>query len=95
MKITKSRLKQIIKEELTNILNEEGWQEATDINAVLSTNYEGVIINANSAYCSSLASGEMCAAQYDFTLSDDIVLGDISFDILTTATGPDNFDFST
>ena len=76
-----------------NLENEEGWQDATDINAVLSTDYEGVTINSNSAYCASLGSGELCAAQYDFTLSDDIALGDIEFNILTTATGPDNFQF--
>ena len=76
-----------------NLINEEGWQDATDINAVLSTDYDGVTINSNSAYCSSLADGEICAAQYDFTLSDDIELGDIEFDVLTTAIGPDNFEF--
>ena len=36
----------------------------------------------------------MCAAQYDFTLSDDVALGDIEFNLLITATGPDNFEFS-
>ena len=77
-----------------NLENQEGWQDATDINAVLSTNYEGVAINTNSAYCASLDSGESCAAQYDFVLSDDIALGDIEFNLLTTAIGPDNFEFS-
>ena len=77
-----------------NLENEQGWQDATDINAVLSTDYEGVTINTNSAYCASLGSGETCTAEYDFTLSGDISLGDIEFNLLTTATGPDDYDFS-
>ena len=77
-----------------NLENQEGWQDATDINAILSTDYEGVMININSAYCASLGSGESCAAQYDFALSNDVALGDIEFNILTTAIGPDNFEFS-
>ena len=75
------------------LINEEGWQGANDINAVLSTNYEGVTINTNSAYCASLDSGQSCVAQYDFALSNDIALGDIEFNLLTTATGPDNYAF--
>ena len=75
------------------LINEEGWQGANDINAVLSTNYEGVTINTNSAYCASLDAGQSCTAQYDFTLSNDIALGDIEFNLLTTAIGPDNYAF--
>jgi len=75
------------------LINEEGWQGANDINTVLSTNYEGVTINTNSAYCASLDSGQSCVAQYDFALSNDIALGDIEFNLLTTATGPDNYAF--
>jgi len=73
--------------------NQEGWQNATNINAVLSTDYEGVSIGTNSANCASLDAGQSCVAQYDFTLSDDVALGDIEFNILTTATGPDNYAF--
>ena len=77
-----------------NLENEAGWQDATDVNAVLSTDYEGVTINANSASCASLGSGETCVAEYDFTLSDDIALGDIEFNLSTTAIGPDDYSFS-
>ena len=76
-----------------NLENEEGWQGAADINAVLSTDYEGVTINTNSAYCASLDAGQSCTAQYDFALSDDVALGNIEFNLLTTATGPDNYAF--
>tara|TARA_A100001011_G_scaffold256779_1_gene265014 strand:- start:1404 stop:4850 length:3447 start_codon:yes stop_codon:yes gene_type:complete len=73
--------------------NQQGWQNATNINAVLSTDYEGVTIGTNSANCASLDAGQSCAAQYDFALSDDVALGDIEFNLLTTASGPDNYAF--
>ena len=73
--------------------NQQGWQNATNINAVLSTDYEGVTIGTNSANCASLDAGQSCTAQYDFALSDDVALGDIEFNLLTTASGPDNYAF--
>ena len=73
--------------------NQQGWQNATNINAVLSTDYEGVTLGGNSANCASLNAGESCVVQYDLVLSDDIALGDIEFNLLTTATGPDNYAF--
>ncbi len=78
---------------LVNLENQQGWQDATDINAVLSTDYEGVTINSSTFNCTSLAAGEICPAMYEFTLSDDIDLGDIDFNLQITATGPDNFNF--
>ena len=75
--------------------NQEGWQNATNINAILSTDYEGVTIGVNSANCASLDAGQSCVVQYDLVLSDDVALGDIEFNLLTTATGPDNYAFET
>tara|TARA_B100000676_G_C18083841_1_gene853390 strand:+ start:1210 stop:4671 length:3462 start_codon:yes stop_codon:yes gene_type:complete len=76
-----------------NLENQEGWQEANDIIALLSTNYEGVTINTNSTTHSSLEAGQSFDAEYTFTLSENIALGDIEFNLLTTATGPDNYAF--
>ena len=75
------------------IENEEGWQDATGITAILSTNYEGVSLNLNGNYLEDLSAGESDVAEFAFTLSNDIALGDIEFNVLTTATGPDNYAF--
>ena len=75
------------------IENEEGWQDATDITAILSTNYEGVTLNLNGNYLEDLSAGESDVAEFAFTLSNDIALGDIEFNVLATATGPDNYAF--
>ena len=75
------------------IENEEGWQGATDVTAILSTSYEGVSLNLNGNYLEDLNAGESDVAEFYFTLSDDIALGDIEFNLLVTATGPDNYAF--
>ena len=74
--------------------NEQGWQPATGITAVLSTNYEGVsIMGPNSLYLDDLGSGESTLAEFYFSLASDIALGNIEFNLQITATGPDNFQF--
>lgn len=75
------------------IENEEGWQDATGITAILSTSYEGVALNLNGSYLEDLNAGESDIAEFYFTLSNDIALGDIEFNVLATATGPDNYAF--
>jgi hypothetical protein len=76
-----------------NLENEQGWQDATDITVVLSTSYEGVSLNLNGNYLDDLNSGESDVAEFAFSLSNDIALGDIEFNLLVTATGPNNFQF--
>ena len=73
--------------------NEQGWQPATGISAILSTDYEGVSLNFNNLTIDDLDSGESALAEFYFSLSNDIDLGDIEFNLEVTATGPDNFQF--
>jgi hypothetical protein len=75
------------------IENEEGWQDATSISAILSTSYEGVTLFLNGSFLNDLNAGESDVAEFNFHLSNDIALGDIEFNVLTTATGPDNYAF--
>ena len=75
------------------IENEEGWQDATGVSAILSTIYEGVSLNLNGNYLQDLNAGESDVAEFYFSLSDDIALGDIDFNLLVSATGPDNYAF--
>ena len=75
------------------IENEQGWQDATGVTAILSTSNEGVSLNLNGNYLEDLNAGESDVAEFYFSLSDDIALGDIEFNLLVTATGPDNYAF--
>ena len=81
-------------EVIVTLENEEGWQNATDIYAVLSSDNEGVTINTpNSFSQAQLNAGNQVEGSFSISLSDDIALGNIEFNLLTTATGPDNYAF--
>ena len=77
-----------------NLKNDDGWQVATDINAILSTENQGVeTISLITDTCDDLSSGESCNLIYDILIADDINLNDINFVLQTSALGPDNFEF--
>ena len=76
-----------------NLENEQGWQPATSITAILSTDYEGVSLSFNGLYLDDLDSGESTLAEFYFSVANDIDLGDIEFNLQVTAIGPDNFQF--
>ena len=75
------------------IENEQGWQNATDITVLLSTEHEGVNIDPVGTYLEDLDAGESDVAEFAIQLSNDMDLGDIEFNLLTNATGPNNYSF--
>ena len=73
------------------ILNEDGWVDATDVNAVLTCENPFVHITSSSASYGDLVNGSSLSNSNPFTFYTDfeIELGDVNFELQITASGAD------